>query len=50
VSPGLIVALEVTLVLGVLIGLAAWELLSLRRDRRRRDAAASSEEDATLDR
>ena len=34
-SPGLIVALELTLVLGVVLGLAVWELLRLRRDRAR---------------
>jgi hypothetical protein len=32
-SSGLLIALELTLVLGVLIGLAVWELWSLRRDR-----------------
>jgi len=35
VSSGLIIALELTLVLGVVIGLAVWELWRLRRDRRR---------------
>jgi hypothetical protein len=34
-SSGLIIALELTLVLGVVLGLAVWELLSLRRDRAR---------------
>jgi len=34
-SSGLIIALELTLVLGVVIGLAAWELWRLRRDRSR---------------
>jgi dolichyl-phosphate-mannose--protein O-mannosyl transferase len=31
-SSGLIIALEFTLVLGVVIGLAVWELWRLRRD------------------
>ncbi len=35
-SSGLIVLLELIAVLGVVIGLAAWELLELRRDRRKR--------------
>jgi hypothetical protein len=34
-SSGLIIALEMTLVLGVVIGFAVWELISLRRDRKR---------------
>jgi hypothetical protein len=34
VSSSLIITLEVTLVLGGVIGLAAWELWCLRRDRR----------------
>ena len=34
-SSGLIIALEFTLVLGVVIGLAVWELWRLRRDRKR---------------
>ncbi len=34
-SSGLLIALELTLVLGVLLGLAGWELWSLRRDRRK---------------
>lgn len=34
-SSGLIIALELTLVLGVVIGLAIWELWRLRRDRAR---------------
>ena len=34
-SSGLIITLEVTAVLGVVIGLAVWELWSLRRDRHR---------------
>ena len=34
-SSGLLVALELTLVLGVVIGLAVWELWRLRRDRSR---------------
>jgi len=33
-SSGLIIALEMTLVLGVVLGLAVWELLRLRRDRK----------------
>ena len=32
-SPGLIAALELTLVLGVVLGLAVWELVKLRQDR-----------------
>jgi len=35
-SSGLIIALELTLVLGVVVGLALWELWRLRRDRTRR--------------
>lgn len=34
-SSGLIIALELTLVLGVVLGLAVWELLRLRRERMR---------------
>lgn len=34
-SSGLLIALELTLVLGVVLGLAVWELWSLRRDRRK---------------
>ncbi len=34
-SSGLIIALELTLVLGVVLGLAVWELWTLRRDRRK---------------
>jgi dolichyl-phosphate-mannose--protein O-mannosyl transferase len=34
-SSGLIIALELALVLGVVIGLAVWELWRLRRDRSR---------------
>jgi hypothetical protein len=34
-NSGLIVALELALALGVVIGLAVWELWRLRRDRRR---------------
>ena len=34
-SSGLIIALEFTLVLGVVLGLAVWELWRLRRDRKR---------------
>lgn len=33
-SPSLIIALEFTLVIGVVLGLAVWELLSLRRAKR----------------
>ena len=32
-TPGLIVALELASVLGVLVGLAGWDLYALRRDR-----------------
>ena len=35
-SSGLLVALEMVLVLGVVLGLAVWELVRLRRDRKRR--------------
>ncbi len=43
-SSGLIVALEVMGVLGVLIGLAGWELYALRRDRKaRRDDRGPSD-------
>lgn len=41
-SPSLIIALEFTLVIGVVLGLAVWELLRLRRDRKR-DAETSTE-------
>jgi hypothetical protein len=34
-SSGLIIGLELALVLGVVIGLAVWELWRLRRDRSR---------------
>jgi hypothetical protein len=34
-SSGLLIALELTLVLGVVLGLAVWELWRLRRDRKR---------------
>lgn len=34
-SSGLIIALECALVIFVVLGLAMWELWSLRRDRRR---------------
>ena len=34
-SSGLIITLEVLGVLGVLIGLAGWELYALRRDRKK---------------
>ena len=33
-SSGLIIGLEMALVLDVVIGLAAWELVNLRRDRK----------------
>ena len=42
-SSSLIIALEFTLVIGVVLGLAVWELLRLRRDRRR-DAESSTSE------
>ncbi len=35
-SAGLLVGLELLLVLGVVIGLAVWDLLRLRRELRRR--------------
>jgi hypothetical protein len=35
VSSGLIIALEFALIVGVVLGLAVWELWSLRRDRSR---------------
>jgi hypothetical protein len=34
-SSALIIGLEMTLVLGVVVGLAVWELVRLRRDRRK---------------
>jgi hypothetical protein len=34
-SSGMIIALEMTLVLGGVLGLAVWELLRLRRDRKK---------------
>ena len=34
-SSSLLIALELTLVLGVVLGLAVWELWRLRRDRQR---------------
>ena len=34
-SSALIIGLEMTLVLGVVVGLAVWELVSLRRDRKK---------------
>jgi len=36
-SSGMIVALEVIGVLGVVVGLAGWDLYSLRRDKARKD-------------
>ena len=39
-SSSLIIALEFTLVIGVVLGLGVWELWSLRRDKRKDDAAA----------
>jgi hypothetical protein len=36
-SSGWLVALEMILVLGGVLGLAVWELLRLRRDKTRRD-------------
>lgn len=41
-SSGLIIALELTLVLGVVLGLAFWELWRLRKDRSDRSAAKES--------
>ena len=38
-SSGLIVFLEVLLVLGFVLGLAVWELRSLRNEKRREEAA-----------
>ncbi len=38
-SSGLIIALELTLVLGGVLGLAVWELWRLRRDRSERSPA-----------
>jgi hypothetical protein len=38
-SSSLIIGLEFALVLGVVLGLAVWELLRLRHDRRRDDDA-----------
>lgn len=36
-SSGWIVALELVGVLGLLVGLASWELYSLRREKKRKD-------------
>lgn len=36
-SSGWIVALELVGVLGLLVGLAGWELYSLRREKKRKD-------------
>ncbi len=44
-SSGMLIALEMTLVLGGVLGLAVWELLRLRRDRaRERDPQHSADE------
>jgi hypothetical protein len=43
VSSGLIIALELTLVLGGVLALAVWELLRLRRDRSRPPARADAD-------
>lgn len=40
-SPSLIIAIEFTLVIGVVLGLAVWELMRLRRDMKR-DAESTS--------
>ncbi|MDP3823272.1 MAG: hypothetical protein Q8R33_17530 [Burkholderiales bacterium] len=40
-SSSLIIALEFTLVIGVVLGLGVWELWSLRRDKRKDDAAVA---------
>lgn len=43
-SSGMIIAAEMSLVLGGVLGLAVWELLRLRRERRqRRDADVPAE-------
>ena len=42
-SSSLIIALEFTLVIGVVLGLAVWELLRLRRDRKRDVESSTSE-------
>lgn len=39
-SSSLIIALEFTLVIGVVLGLGVWELWRLRRDKRKDEAAA----------
>ena len=40
-SPSLIIALEFTLVIGVVLGLGVWELWRLRRDMKKDDTAAA---------
>lgn len=47
-SPGWIVGLELTAVLGVVLGLAVRELLSLRHDRERPDDIAPRGEQAAV--
>jgi hypothetical protein len=46
-SSALIIGLEMALVLGVVLGLAVWELLRLRRDRARDKAAPAGTADET---
>lgn len=41
-SSGVIIALEFTLVIGVVLGLGVWELWRLRRDKRKDDDAAAT--------
>jgi hypothetical protein len=44
VSSALLITLELGLVLGVVVGLAAWDLWRLRRDQRNSRDAASEDE------
>ncbi|MES2989901.1 MAG: hypothetical protein V4844_00650 [Pseudomonadota bacterium] len=44
-SPSMIIAAEMTLVLGVVLGLAVWELWQLKRDRDRRKPPAEPPRD-----
>ena len=40
-SSSLIIALEFTLVIGLVLGLGVWELWRLRRDKKKDDSAAA---------
>jgi cytochrome oxidase assembly protein ShyY1 len=43
-SSGLLALLELLLVFGVVLGLATWQLVSLRREKRRSDEARRDDE------